>query len=144
MTPLGIRVRSVGALSLASVLILGAGVPAAAQLSVEEFCATITAEPGAEGASSSPAVDAAASPAVDAAASPAMEAAASPATDVAASPPAEGSAMSEMSPETTALLVELCMRAGLGTAASSGGEASAAPMESPAASIAAEASPATG
>jgi hypothetical protein len=134
MTTLGKRVRSVGAISLAGALVLGLGVPASAQLTIEEFCAAIAAAPGAEGATSSPAVDAMASPAVDAAASPAMDAAASPAT--------EGSAMSEMSPETTALLAELCTRAGLGAVASSDGEASAAPMESPAASIAPEASPA--
>jgi hypothetical protein len=143
MTPLGIRVRSVGALSLAGALVLSLGVPASAQLTAEEFCAAIAAEPGAEGATSSPAVDAAASPAMEAA-SPPADAGASPAPDAAASPAAEGSGMAGMSPETTALLVELCTRAGLGAAASSDGEASAAPMESPAASIAAEASPAAG
>jgi hypothetical protein len=142
MTPLGIRVRSVGALSLAGALVLGMGLPASAQLTVEEFCAAITAEPGAEGAMASPAVDAMASPAVDAAASPAMEAPSSPA-DAGASPAADGSAMAGMSPETTALLVELCTRAGLGAAGAGDGLASAAPTESPAASMAADASPAT-
>ena len=142
MTTLGKRVRNVGAISLAGALVLGLGVPASAQLTVEEFCAAIAAESD-EGATSSPAADPAASPAMEAP-SPPADAGASPVTDAAASPPAEGSAMAGMSPETTALMVELCTRAGLGTTGSSDGEASAAPMESPGASIAPEASLAAG
>jgi len=116
------RVRSVGGLLLAGAMVLAVGVPASAQVTVEELCNVVAAEAGAEGPAASPAVEAAASPAV-----------------AAASPAVEGT--TGMSQVTAELLLELCTRAGLGAVASpAAAEASAAAMES-AAAIEASAAP---